>query len=349
MAVGTVAMRLPLAFFEKASPAAFHLALVYVPVLFFAFALPDLLVALRNFTWSAIITTAATAAVLLLSIILLSIFPGSVIAALLALIIGQSLSILMSLIVLRWKYRIKPVRPSLGRLWEMLSYGMRYYVGKVSSRINLDVGTIILALLASKSDVGFFVVAVRATTQALLIPETLTAVLMPRVAADEEGRRELVAQCCRVAAVICAMMLGVLAVLATPIVRIVFSPEFLPVVLLIRILAVGVLVRCACRVFYSYLVGTNRPGAVSVAVAAGVGANLALLWRLFPAMGLPGAAVAMTAGFFVSSTILMLSFSRFSRMPLREVWRFKRSDWSAFGRIVQGLRGRLAGSARDNP
>jgi hypothetical protein len=46
-----------------------------------------------------------------MSIILLSIFPENVMAALVALIAGQSLGILMSLVFLRWKYRIAPVRP----------------------------------------------------------------------------------------------------------------------------------------------------------------------------------------------------------------------------------------------
>jgi O-antigen/teichoic acid export membrane protein len=147
--------------------------------------------------------------------------------------------------------------------------------------------------------------------------------------------------------VICAVLLGFMAVFATAVVRIAFSPEFLPIVPLIRILAVGVLVRCACKVFDTYLVGTNRPGAASTAVALGVGTNLAVLCLLLPALGLPGAALAMTAGYFVSSAMLALSFVRFSHMPLRDVCRFKRSDWSALARAFRGLRGRLNGPARD--
>ena len=161
---------------------------------------------------------------------------------------------------------------------------------------------------------------------------------MPRVAGDDVGRKELVAQCFRLTAIVCGILLLFIAVFAKPIVLVLFSPKFLPSVLLIRILSIGVTFRCACKIFEPYLLGTNHPGSVSISVATGTVVNLVVLWTFLPVIGLPAAALGLVAGFFVSSGLLGFRFIRFSGLALKQSLQLGLRDWILVSNTVKRFR-----------
>jgi O-antigen/teichoic acid export membrane protein len=332
---GLFVIRLPLPMFDKAPTAAFQLALVYMATSFFTQTVPNLLIGLGEFTWSTIIGVATYAMNLAAVLLMLWLVGPTVYAALWGTIISTVLGLVVTLIFLRWKFRITFVRPVPKRMWEMLSYGLRHWVGKISNGLNMQIGSVIVAMFASKPEIAFFSMAAGLTSRVQMIPDTLSTTLIPRIAADEKGRPELVTQCARMSLTVTASCLMVLAVFAWPIVYVLFSPKFLAIVPLIRIMAVGILIRCACKVLVPYLANTNHPGQASLAVAIGLVVNLALLWLLMPIMGLMGAAVAMSASYVASSIVIVVCFNRLSGMGIRNIWRFRRSDW---GIVKQAFR-----------
>ena len=324
---GWILIQLPLSFLDKATPTAFYLALALIPCSLFSMLFLNLLTSVQRFDWFAIMSVMNGLGQLLFTIIFVWVFPWGVNGALLASIIRGLIVILSILLFFRWKYNLTLVRPSIKSLWEIFHYGARYYVGKISGIVNFQVGTIILAFFATKEDVGLFAVASQLTVKAMVIPDSLIMVLIPKVAGNKEGKGKLVAQCARLTGLICGMLLLILAVFAKPIVVMLFSCAFLPAVPLIQILAVGVLIRCACKVFVPYLLGVDHPGVVSVSTAIGTIVNLVVLWLLLPVIGLPGAAIGMVIGYFVSSTLLTRGFIQLSGLGVWEVWKLKWSDW----------------------
>lgn len=328
---GLIVMQLPMSFLDKAAPEAFYLAMLLVPVALFQHTFVNMLTALKLFGWFAMFSVAVGAVQLGLTVLFIRVFGWGVHGALLVNLVNGLFGMAAVLVFLRIELGLHWVRPSWSQLVEMFLYGVRYYVGKISNQVNFQLGAVILALFATKEDVGLFTVAATLTIQAEMIPNSLGTVVLPRIASDRSGRPELVAQCVRVTAVVCALPLLALAAATEPVVRILFSPAFLPAVPLIRIMALGVLVRCACKLFVPYLAGTNRPGLASIAVAMGMGANLLLLWLLMPRIGLAGAAVAMTASNLASSLVLAFSFSRLSGLTPTDICRFTRTDWAILG------------------
>jgi len=333
LAAGLVAMRMPWEFFARASDQSFQLALAHMLVSFFSVPIIGLLAAMHEFTWTAILNISMAIFNLALTGVLLLIFPKSVNAAIIAVTVTGMFGMLFVIVILSKKHTIKLVRPGIRPLLTMTSYGLRYYFGKLSNQVNFRVGTIILAFFAVESEIGLFSVASLLVTQALMIPNTFSTVLIPRVAADDEGRHELIAKCARIAGVICAVMLAILCLVATPFVAIMFSSEFLPMVPLVRIMAIGVLFRSVSKVFVPYLIGTNHPGIASFAIAAGMSVNLLLMWLLIPQIGLIGAGIAMTGNYLVSAAILTWAFLSASKTTLRSTFRFRRSDWDPLGRL----------------
>jgi O-antigen/teichoic acid export membrane protein len=326
--VGLILMHLPLPFLAKASPSSFHLALALIPLQFFAFTFIELMTAVRDFSWYAVFNVMAYINQLILVVLFVAILKWGVHGALLSAIIGESISLVVVVGYLAARHGLRLVMPVVRNLGPMLSYGLRFYLGKISNQMNFQIGTVILALFASKEEIGLFSVAAMMTARVMIIPDSLSAALIPRVAGDQTGRADLIARCARLVFVLCGVVTVLLAIFATPIVKILFSPEFLPAVPLIRVCAIGIVLRSFTKVFVPYLLGTNHPGSSSLSVAVGMVANFVVLSLLLPTMGIMAGAIGMTAGYAAGALLLTLAFLRQSGMKFRQVWRFESGDWA---------------------
>lgn len=327
MVVGLILMQFDFTFFDKATPISFYISLWLIPTLLFSLIFINLFTSIHQFSSYALMSILNILSILIFTVIFVWVLKWGVNGALLGNLAGSTVTILACLSLFRYKYGISWVRPSSKRFFEMFCYGVKYHLGKISNLMNMQVGTIILALFAKREDIGLFTIASQLTFKAMMIPDALTTVLIPRVARDQHGKKELIAQCSRLTALICGFLLFIVAVFAKPIIIVLFSPAFLPSAPLVQILALGTFFRSTCKVFVPYLLGTNHPGIGSIAVAIGMLINLAMLWLLLPLIGLPGAALAVMSSYFASSAILTIAFTRYSKLGVSEIWRFRKSDW----------------------
>ena len=313
-------------FFQKADAGSFYLALTLVPILSFGSALTVLMAGLRRFGPLALWTAAQSAASLLsLAVLVLGLGLG-VDGAIASFAVGHAVLILGCLWDLRREFALTLELPRRSSLRPIIGYGTRAHLAEIGHVADLQVGVLLLGLLAVRADIGIFAVASGLMVKLFIFGIALSAVLLPRVAGDPEGRPELVAQCFRVSAFVtgCALI-GVLA-LGAPMVRVVFSEAFLPVVPLLWIMAPGVLVNGASGIFVTYLRGTNRPGACSWAIWMGLTANVVVLVALYPVLGVTAAAWAMTASFVVRGAFIVIAYRKISGKPWLATLAPRRSD-----------------------
>jgi O-antigen/teichoic acid export membrane protein len=95
-----------------------------------------------------------------------------------------------------------------------------------------------------------------------------------------------------------------LAAAALPVIPTVFGTEFHAAVLPACVLLAGLCVEGAAAVSSAYLCGTGRPGANSLGMLAGVTVTVALDALLIPRSGALGAAIASTAAYLVTTSLL---------------------------------------------
>lgn len=340
---GLLALRLPIAFFGQASPGEFRLALWLIPVYLLGVDLPRLFTAVYRFKIFALLSLGHSFFQLLFTFVFVWLLRGSVRESLWASMASSGIIVIVSLVLFKTECGLRWARPSAAKISAMIKYGSSYYLAKVSNMANLQAPPIVLSFFVTRAEIGWFALAARLTNLVELLPDAMTAVLMPRSAGDREGRSRLVARAARIIGVICAAILLGLAIFARPLIRVVFSPEFLPAVPFIWILAGGLIIRCMSKVTVAYLLGTDHPGTGSAAVTVGVAVNLAAMWYLLPRIGAVGAPWGMTISYVVSSAILLASFCRLSGMSPRELFTFRRADWNELGvlfnRIVRTTSG----------
>lgn len=345
IAVGLIVMQFPLPFFEKAAEAEFYLALVFIPLSLFSVVFLGLFTAIHQFRYYAVLSVMNAVAYLVFTLLFVWVFSWGVRGALLANLCGSILNLSITVALFRYRFGVVWTVPTLKSLVEMFHYGIRSYLGSISYLINFRIGLIIVALFSTKAEIGVFALATHLVVQSMLIPATVTNVLIPRSSADDEGRKELVARCARLTVLVCGILLLALSVLATPLVSILFSPDFLPAVPLIRIMAVGFTIRAGARVLVPYLVGTDRPGIASCGAATGMVVNLAVLWFLLPRIGVSAAAWSLTIGYFASSTVIAVSFSRLSGLRLSKTWAVTKDDCRAMYGLLKGVWAKVGGVA----
>lgn len=333
--LGVIMMHMRLSFFTKASKESFYIALVCVPIIMLTSLFSFLLIGLRQFKWMAIFTVCQSAIQLIGIILLVSLFDLGVNGALYTVLFAGLVVIAMNFIFLRKKYKLTLVWPTIDHTRLIFLYGIRYYLARFSNIINFQIGTIVLAFFVSRSEIGFFAIGTRLIAYVLIIPDVLSNALMPRIASDSNGRADLVAQAIRLSGTVCGLALIILLLISKPVVRILLSPVFLPIVPLMWILAPGIFVRCISKITIPYFKGTNRPGISSIAMVSGVVTNILLLFILLPLMGLQGAALAMTIGCFVSSIILITRFHSISVLPFAKLWKYERKDLAILTDILQ--------------
>jgi O-antigen/teichoic acid export membrane protein len=339
IAFGVIVRTLPIGFFSKASYDAFSLALISIPSALMSVILLRLLTAVRMFRWFAILSILHIALHLCCVGVFVGYLSWGVKGALCAVIMRDVAIVVVALVLLRLKLGMSVVCPTFGKLSEMYHYGARYYVGKLSNRVNSRLSTIVLAFFATKEQIGLFDVALHLTTQAMSVPDSLATVLLPRMCRNGNDRSGMVAKAARITALTCGGLLLILCVFGRPAIHVLFSPDFAAAIPLIRILSIGVLVRCTCKVFVPYLLGINRPGIVSVSVVAGVIVNVTVLAVLLPRVGLNAAAIASSCGYAVSSFLLARGFMKYCGLRWSEVFKYRPSDFRALHPLTDIIRG----------
>jgi O-antigen/teichoic acid export membrane protein len=331
-------------FFTKATPLAFRLSLILVPLNILTESLVFLLMGIRRFTWMSRIAIARVLTHLVATLVLVMALDLGVNGALVALMIGNAVAIGIGLVFLRREYGLAPRRLQRRDFAELLSFGVRYWVANLGSQMNFRIGTLVLAWFVTSTEIGIFAAAASLVARVLLIPDAIGAALLPRVASDPEGRTALVSQVARLSLIVCGAALAALVIISRPLVAILFSPDFLPAVPLIWLMAIGMLVHAGSKVLVSYFMGINRPAICSWAVVSAVLTNFTALVILLPAIGLPGAAWAMTIGYLARTLVLVLSFRAVTRTGFRETWLPRRSDIALLVDLVRSRKWMRSGA-----
>jgi O-antigen/teichoic acid export membrane protein len=326
VAVGYVLIQSGAEFFTKATALSFRLSLILVPLNVLSESLVFLLMGIRRFAWMSRIAVARVITHLAATLVLVWGLDLGVNGALVALMLGNAVSIAVGLSFLRSQYGLAPRRLRRRDFAALLSFGIRYWVANLGSQMNFRIGTVVLAWFVTTPEIGIFAAAASLVSRVLLIPDAIEAALLPRVARDPEGRSELVAQVARLSLIVCGVVLAALVIVSRPLIALLFSRDFLPAVPLIWMIAVGMLVHAGSKILAAYFMGINRPAICSWAVVSAVLANFGALMILLPAIGLPGAAWAMSIGYLIRSIVLVLSFRAVTRKGFRETWLPRRAD-----------------------
>jgi lipopolysaccharide/colanic/teichoic acid biosynthesis glycosyltransferase len=200
-------------------------------------------------------------------------------------------------------------RPSLALAKRVYVFGLRGQVGSLMYLVNLRLDFMFVDLLAGPAILGVYAVASKFAELVRLLPISFAWVLYPnfaRLGAAEARTRAawLVPR----AAASTALVALPLALLAQPVIPFLYGPAFASAVGPSRLLLIGLSVEGAAGVITAYLYGRGRPGLNSIAIVGGVIVTVGLDLLLIPRLSLTGAAIASTAAYLTTTSLLAICF-----------------------------------------
>jgi O-antigen/teichoic acid export membrane protein len=213
------------------------------------------------------------------------------------------------------------VRAGYGRLkpdWALakdsLIYSSKVHLGTLANAANgrLDQLLMSTSVMITTHSLGLYVCAV---TYSELLNQTASAislVLFPKVAAEKDPAKqaEHAAMSVRWTLIIGALG-GLFLFFAAPvIVPLINGASFMGAIPAIHWLLPGIVAMGVCAILSASLRGAGKPGLTSIAEGVSVTVMLTLLLALLPRLGIVGASVASTCGYFVNMLVLIYFFKR---------------------------------------
>jgi O-antigen/teichoic acid export membrane protein len=336
--LGIVLIHSEIAFFDKAGSTTFLIALILVPLSAVSNAAQHQISGMRRFGRLAVFSLCQTGSHAGLVVTLVYGMGLGVDGAILALAAGEIVMISLCLAFLIKEANLHWSWPGWCNIVAVVRYGIRYHPARLTGHMEARIGVIALGVVAGRAEIGFFSVASGLMARVALISDSVVASLVPRLASTEGGRPELGAFCTRITLWTTLVALAGLLSVSVPLVRVLLSAEFLPIVPLMWIGAPGVLILSVGNVIATHFRSTDRPGICSWAAMAGLVVNFSALLILYPRIGISGAAWAMVCGVLVRGIWLSVEYCRRTDTPAPHLFLLQRGDWTRLGILAsQGI------------
>ncbi len=206
-------------------------------------------------------------------------------------------------------------RPRRGQALEWIRYGLRYSTVQILNMVTLRLDQILLGWLGTTAAVGLYSIGVSLSEGLLLATTAVGLVVFIDSAKGERAtpfKRKLgltVLASCAAAAL--------LALVAGPLVQLLFGDRYDAAAPLTRILVVGTPGLVITRLVTNRLAGGGRPGTASIYALVTLGVTVVLDVILIPSHGATGAAWASAIGYNAGglTAVLTLRWATRTRAP----------------------------------
>jgi O-antigen/teichoic acid export membrane protein len=208
--------------------------------------------------------------------------------------------------------------PPRGALRDAVGFGLKGYAANALQYVNLRLDLFILNAIAGAAAAGRYAVAVAVTGVLWLLPQALSDVVLPRVAALDAGQREddgarrdrVEAKSLRHAVLAVGATSAALALALPLLVGPVYGAGFRPAVTLGLILLPGTAIGGVSAVLAAMVVGRGRPDYSLRIALVTTPLTVALYALLIPTLGARGAALASSVSYTLTCALTLLAYRR---------------------------------------
>lgn len=168
-----------------------------------------------------------------------------------------------------------------GKLFkDFAKYGVRAYFGNLAQFLNYRLDMFLVALFLAPAAVNYYSIAVGIAERLWMLTGAIATVLFPRISSLKDAEaNNLTPRVARHTFFIILIISLILAVLARPLVRILFGDAFLPSVIPLLILLPGIIVLGGAKTLTADMAGRGKPQFGTYAAFISLAVNFPLnLW-----------------------------------------------------------------------
>jgi O-antigen/teichoic acid export membrane protein len=192
-------------------------------------------------------------------------------------------------------------------------YGWKANLGSILAFINYKADIFLVNIFLAPAAAGIYVVAVTLSEKLWVVSTAASTVLAPRIsqlASDEDARKRLTPLVSRVVLLITLICTIVLAIIARPLIAVLFGDQYVDSVLPLLLLLPGIFILGVAKVWANDIGARGRPEINMYISLAALFFNIIGNVILIPRFGLAGAAIATTISYFICSTATLFVYVR---------------------------------------
>lgn len=248
--------------------------------------------------------------VLVVALALAADLPGAVVAVTASHVVVALVSIVLA------RRGVAPVAESEpGHLRRALRFGAKGYGANALGLLTARVDLLILSAVASVAAAGHYAVALAVTSVLWLVPQALSDVLFPRVAAlsasgESASRAFVEVKSLRHTVLLVALAVPLLAAALVVLVVPIYGAAFRPAIELALILLPGVVLMGLAGILSATIVGRGAPQYSLYTAVIVTPLTLAAYALLIPALDARGAAIAKTLSFALNFALTLWFYRR---------------------------------------
>ena len=243
-----------------------------------------------------------------------------------AIVLAKILSVIITL-VYAWGASDNKNWIKLGLRWnkslnlKILRYSSSFYFMGIIGHIYRVTIKTIAAISLNTSQLAFFSQGESASKLLNLVPESLSAILYPRISKLDIKEEAIEVSCLtfRVTLLILTLSGLVLALISKPLIIFLYGPEFEPTAAVLTIAIPGVIIGSSCLTFKSFFEGSGKANIIPKVQIIPVILQAIFAYFLIKSYGLIGAALAFSLGFSLYGLVVMIAFIGMNKLSLLEI------------------------------
>lgn len=220
------------------------------------------------------------------------------------------------------------VSPLVRRAWR---YGLLVWVSGTLGFTALRADMYLLDFFKGPAAVGVYSVAVTFAELVWFISNSISGVMMPKVASQREDVLDPMLRLSRVLWPV-ALFSGIaVSLIAVPVIPFVFGKQFAGAVVPLFLLVPGTVAMAAGSMSSVYLLGTGQPVWATLSTGLNMIVNILCNLVLIPRLGIPGASLSSAISYSVGTLVVILAVRYRAKVSLADLLLPRSEDFSELG------------------
>jgi len=313
-------------FFKNLEPALFTPVFMLFPFALFSSNLIGVSRGLQNIKRSSLIDIVETLSKLVFMVFFVVMLKKAVPGALYGAFAASVLGLLYAVWILPRRISLAPaVDPVV--IKDLVGFGIKGHLGNIVQFFNYRLDMLLVNFFLTSASVGIYSVAVMVGELVWYVPTAIASVLLPKIAGSKaEDADVFTPMVSRITVAVTFIFSLALLLIAKKVIGLIFGPKFDLAFMPLALLLPGIVAFSVSKVLASYVVGRGYPAYATYIAGVSLAATVTLDILLIPKYQLPGAALATSLSYVISTLLFLCIAHRISRVPWRDYLIIKRQD-----------------------
>lgn len=210
-------------------------------------------------------------------------------------------------------------------------YGIQSFLNQIIAKSNDKFDQIFLGFLVSSGGFGIYTAGVAVAGLASSIPGSYTNVFFTQIASlSTDVGLQLYKKAMRITLYLSALIALVLALLAHPIILLLYGTAYLGAVAVVAFYLPGLIFQISARLSIKFYAAQGKPLKNALVYTVALIASAPFYFILIPVWGLKGAAISSSIGYFAAFAFSMYQLKREFPFQLQEVLLLQKADIAEF-------------------